>query len=131
MVEIASTLDRIEKLGEALDERVMRHDIVAEVTSQAPVLMCSISREPRLTFDWTSDSWHRLLGWRVEELRGSEVKEFVHADDVGLLTRIGTESHGANEEIRLRAANNTYKRAFITWARYDTSVFATILYLGR
>ncbi len=126
-----STLERIARLGEALDEPEMRRDIVAEVTAQAPVLMCSVSREPHLTFDWTSDSWHRLLGWKAEELNGREVKAFIHPDDVGLLTRIGTESHGANEVIRLRAVNNTFRRASITWARYNTSIFATILYLGR
>ena len=68
-------------------------------------------------FEWVSPSVTTLLGWKPEQLLGSRFVSLVHPDDVDLIR--GAQSdvlHGEmrTEEVRLRAADGTYRWVEIT-----------------
>ncbi|HET8575952.1 MAG TPA: GAF domain-containing protein [Methylomirabilota bacterium] len=72
---------RAESSEAALRESEERYRSVVENASDLITVMT-----PQGVIEYESPSVERLLGWRPEELVGKQVMDYVHADDVTLLT---------------------------------------------
>ena len=127
-----NSLERLEQLSRSLDESEAPAAVIEAVTEKAPVLMCTFEHEPGapLRFGWVSESWTRLLGYRVSELQGRALKEITLPADHANIAAIALLRHGVVRlRVRVAGASSRYVTLSVTWARCesDTTVFATIL----
>jgi PAS domain S-box-containing protein len=72
-------------------------------------------------------AWKELLGYSESELRGRSLVEFVHPDDVentlAEIAKLDAGAESADFEIRLRAADGTYR-----WLRWSAGLAGEIIY---